>query len=227
MPKLKTGIQEFLPLLDSGEVYVDKTELIQQLIGQEFSSILLTRPRRFGKTLLVSTMEQILLGNRERFENFSIGHHNSGYDWKSSHVIRLDMSGINGENAIAFEKSLTRMIHWLYIPYGIRPTESGSAASLLELINHLHFNYSRYPLNVDGESRTADVPKVAVLIDEYDSPLISNMNDPDTLSAVKDILSKFCLALKSASQKIRFIFVTGISSFPLTLHILVSTVLKT
>ncbi|MDR1038036.1 MAG: AAA family ATPase [Deltaproteobacteria bacterium] len=66
---------------------------------------------------------------------------------------------------------------------------------------------------IEGESRTADVPKVAVLIDEYDSPLISNMNDPDNLSSVKEILSEFCLSIKSASQIIRFIFITGISSF--------------
>jgi hypothetical protein len=123
------------------------------------------------------------------------------------------LSGIKGENAIAFEKNLTLKIHRLYRPYGIEPIDSGSATSLFELIDHLHYHYNKYPLKVEGDSRTAEVPKVAVLIDEYDSPLISNMNNSDNLSSVKEVLSEFCLSLKAASHMIRFIFVTGISSF--------------
>jgi hypothetical protein len=211
--ELQGGIQEFIPLLNRGEVYVDKTELIQKLISQESSYFFLTRPRRFGKTLLLSTIEQILLGNRKRFENLSIGHQNSMYDWKSSHVIRLDMSDINDENDIEFNKSLTNKIHRLYSPYGIKLTETGSAASLSELIHHLYQNYEKYPLKVDGETRTADVPEIAVLIDEYDTPLIDNMNGSGNLDAVKNVLTKFYRSLKSAAPMIRFILVTGISSF--------------
>jgi hypothetical protein len=212
-PKLQGGIQEFIPLLNRGEVYVDKTKLIQQLVSQESSYFFLTRPRRFGKTLLLSTIEQILQGNKKLFENFAIGHHNSGYDWKSSHVIRLDMSGINEANAIIFENNLTRKINLLAKPYGIEQTWAGSAVSLFELIHHLYHNYQKYPLNINGESRTADTPYIAVLIDEYDTPLIDNMNDPDNLIAVKKVLSQFYSSLKSASAMIRSILVTGISSF--------------
>jgi hypothetical protein len=98
LPELTYGIQDFTQLLEEGEVYVDKTSLILQLLNEKSHSILLTRPRRFGKTLLISTMEQILLGNRELFNNFAIGQQNSGHDWKSSHVIRLDYES-HGDNS--------------------------------------------------------------------------------------------------------------------------------
>jgi predicted AAA+ superfamily ATPase len=70
---IKVGIPEYTALLDRREIYVDKTKDIQKLLTHESGLIILTRPRRFGKTLLVSTIEQILLGNRDRFVNTFIG----------------------------------------------------------------------------------------------------------------------------------------------------------
>ncbi|MDR1038295.1 MAG: AAA family ATPase [Deltaproteobacteria bacterium] len=210
--ELTYGIQDFTTLLEKGEVYVDKTSQILQLLNEESNSILLTRPRRFWKTLLISTMEQILLGNRELFNNFAIGQLNSGYDWKSSHVIRLDMSNI-GAKAEIIEESLTQYIHDLSEDYNIEPRLSESGPALVRLIRKLHNSFKKIPLLVGGETRTADVPEVAVLIDEYDSPMIRNMNDPENLKAVKNVLSNFYMSLKSVAHFTRFLFVTGMTTF--------------
>jgi hypothetical protein len=195
LPEVTYGIQDFTQLLEEGEVYVDKTSLILRLLNEKSHSILLTRPRRFGKTLLISTMEQILLGNRELFNNFAIGHHNSGYDWQSSHVIRLDISRM-GTIANIVEENLQKYLHALSKKYGIVPQMNQSGPSLAWLIQGLHESFKKAPLLVAGETRTADVPKVAVLIDEYDSPLISNMDDSENLKAVKKVLSNFYMSLK-------------------------------
>jgi hypothetical protein len=203
----------FLGLIRPGDVYVDKTGIIQKLLASKYRTVFLNRPRRFGKTLLVSTIEQILKGDKAKFKTLKIGQPDSGYDWESSHVIRLDMSIFGKRSANDFEMNLSNKIRRIANSFGIILTDVGSGPLLGELIETLYNNHKTIPLVRDGKNITADIPEVSVLIDEYDNPLVRNFNKPKVMNGIKEIMSGFYDSLKASAEMTRFVFITGITRF--------------
>ncbi|MDR1039081.1 MAG: AAA family ATPase, partial [Deltaproteobacteria bacterium] len=208
----RPGHTNFSKLIRHGDIYIDKTGIIQTLLTDKFDTVLLNRPRRFGKSLLISTIEHILKGDKEKFNTLDIGSDDSGYDWKSSHVIRLDMSNY-GIDAKTLDQNLSVRLGKIAKQSGVVLGSTGSGAILGELIEELYDNYKSIPLKRADDIVSAEIPDVAVLIDEYDFPLVMNLNDPKALNEMRKFFAVFYASLKGASEMTRFVFITGITRF--------------
>ena len=195
MQKLPIGIQTFSDLRNDGYLYVDKTEDIHRMItsGKPF---FLSRPRRFGKSLLVSTLEEIFKGNKALFEGLFIYDH---WDWTRQHpVIRLDFGAIANYSSEALSQSLADFVSSIASEQKIILEKTETPDRFSELIKKMHLSAGS---------------QVAVLIDEYDNPIIDNMSNAEVLNENKRILHDFYKVLKVADQHLCFIFLTGVSKF--------------
>ncbi|GAP73188.1 hypothetical protein SAMD00024442_67_2 [Candidatus Symbiothrix dinenymphae] len=191
---LPIGIQSFANLRKDDCLYVDKTEEIHRLItsGRVF---FLSRPRRFGKSLLVSTMEAIFKGNKALFTGLWI---ENNWDWTQQYpVIRLDLGEINNDTPEGLRKGLEDAIALIAQQHNITLTSTG-ADSFSELIRTLH------------QSTTQ---RVVVLVDEYDKPITDNLSNRDIAEANHLVLNNFYQRLKPADEHLKFLFLTGASKF--------------
>jgi hypothetical protein len=211
---LAIGESDFETLIDAGSVYVDKTRIIHYLLTRKYRRFFLTRPRRFGKSLLLSTIEDIFHGKEELFNDMFISGSEAKYDWPKCHVIRLDMSSF-GNNPQKFDANLTGMLQKIADKHGVRLTLDGSGPALVELILSLYSSFRNTPLviNADVTDILPDTRKIAILIDEYDFPLITNYKNIEMFQSIKDQLYQFYAQLKSVLKYIGFLFITGITKF--------------
>ena len=193
LKKLPIGIQSIREVIEGGYVYVDKTKFALQLI-ESGKYYFMARPRRFGKSLFVSTLEQILGGNRKLFENYSIG--TSNYDWAQHPVIHLDFTKIPTHSAKLLKCGLFETLDKIAFSYGVHLNGSSLQLRLTDLVEQL-----------------AQKDKVAVLIDEYDKPIIDNLMHPEVADTNRDLLRSFFGTLKGLDQHLKFVFVTGVSKF--------------
>ena len=198
LKRLPVGIQNFREIVEDNHVYVDKTMFIHHLI-ENGKCYFLSRPRRFGKSLLLDTIGEVFKGSKELFKGLWI--YDSGYDFKSYPVIKLDMSSVTAETPEIFKKSLTKELMDCLQQEDF-PTSDDSPPDLLkELIKRLHSKYKQ---------------KVVVLIDEYDKPILDHITDFMKADANRSILRDFFGILKSLDSLIKFIFFTGVSKFTKT-----------
>lgn len=195
MPKVKLpiGIQDFETVISEGYVYVDKTEIVYQLITQG-KPYFLARPRRFGKSLLVSLLDALFSGRRDLFKGLWID--SSDWNWVDYPVIRLDMSAINNRNPERFELDLIRVLNDIASEHSITLTGVSAANHLENLIKKL-----------------SSKQKVVVLIDEYDRPLIDRLDDMEIAKANREILREFYAILKAEDHNLKFVFLTGVTKF--------------
>lgn len=207
----RNGNDDFNTLIESGKVYVDKTRLIDEMLTADSHMLSLARPRRFGKTLLISTLEQVLLARKKNFRNCYICSSQAKYDWQSSHVIRLNMAqlGVKSDN---FHENLLLSIKDIAKSYGIVIKQKSAGPALSSLINSLYKLYDKIPL-VPGDSGIADMPEVSVLVDDYDYQYNANYVYNNDEQAINQILREFYLGLKAAADNgmVRLSFITGIS----------------
>jgi hypothetical protein len=195
MPKAKlpVGFQNFEEIILEGYTYVDKTEIIHQLITRG-KPYFLSRPRRFGKSLLLSTIHALFSGKRDLFKGLWID--NSDWNWMEYPVIQLDMSGINNETPAIFKLDLIRTLNEIAAEHNVTLKGVSPANYLENLIKKLH---------VKG--------KVVVLIDEYDKPLLDNISNMEVAQANCEILRQFYTILKVEDRHLKFIFMTGVTKF--------------
>lgn len=191
MQKLPIGIQDFRKLRKGGYLYVDKTKVIHQLIstGQYY---FFSRPRRFGKSLLISTLRELFLGHRQLFEGLWI---EDRYEWEPGPVIHIAFNDL-GYKDNGLEEAIQKRLREIAEDYGISLSSSGVALSFRELIRTL-----------------ADGGKVALLIDEYDKPIIDYLDDLPQARENREILKSFYSIIKEADPLLRFAFLTGVSKF--------------
>ncbi|TDG94662.1 hypothetical protein CCPUN_07580 [Cardinium endosymbiont of Culicoides punctatus] len=190
--------------------YVDKTKHAETLFKEE-ATVFLSRPRRFGKSLFVSTLEEIAKGNKELFQDCYI--YNSGYDWKKYSVIRMDFSKMDKNNSEVLKESILNELYTISNSYEIemeKPNKKTLPNTYLkDLINKLISKFTE--LKKTDESYE---PKVVVLVDEYDAPFINQL-DPEIKEKNRLIVREFLTVIKSLSgdNKIKLEFVTGVSSY--------------
>ncbi len=192
--KLPLGIQTLREILDNNYLYVDKTKEITELIttGKYY---FISRPRRFGKSLLVSTLKEIFEGNQELFKGLYI------YDkieWKKHPVIKVDFTGISYSDDTVLRKSLTSFIENTAQEYNIILNNKFVGDSFQELLKR-----------ISEEQKT----KVVILIDEYDKPIIDKLPDTTKAAANREVLREFYGAIKGADPYLKFVFITGVSKF--------------
>ncbi|MDR1042093.1 MAG: AAA family ATPase [Deltaproteobacteria bacterium] len=211
---MRVEVADFEKLIMGGHAYVDKTGFIHKLMKpKEPKLILLNRPRRFGKSLLLSTIKQVLLGRRDLFEKLDICAKKPEYQWKSSHVIEIQMNRF-GTDPYSLGKDLLNKLREIGNEYGIDLDCCPSCGSALNrLIEVLYKSYDTIPLGASDLSKKADIPEVALLVDEYDFQFTANFNDPKKLEIVRDTLYGFYSSLKAAHDcgMVRSAFITGIT----------------
>lgn len=193
--KYPVGIETFSEIIKGGYAYVDKTEVVYRLIqtGQNF---FLSRPRRFGKSLMLSTIEAYFEGRKDLFEGLWLGHA-EGVDWTPRPVLRLNFvtasSTIQGLHSV-----LNYHLSGWEQKYGI---EAGD------------YSFSERFLNVIKTASEITGQKVAVLVDEYDKVLVNTQHNPELHEELKQILKPVFGTLKGADRYIQFAILTGVSRF--------------
>ena len=195
MQKLPIGIQSFSELRSKGYLYVDKTRQILQLL--EGSKVyFLSRPRRFGKSLLISTLKELFLGNKELFEGLYI---QDKIEWGFHPVIHLDFTTTDYKN-LGLEKAIEDILHYQGSLYEIELETETITTKLQELVRKLFKKYNQ---------------QVVLLIDEYDKPIIDFLEKDNIHIAEKnrEILKNFYMPIKSLDNELRFFFLTGVSRF--------------
>ncbi|GAA5817980.1 MAG: ATPase AAA [Methanobrevibacter sp. CfCl-M3] len=195
MKLLPVGISTFSKIIENNYVYVDKTKEIHNLLttGEIY---FLSRPRRFGKSLLLSTLESLFKGEKELFEDLYIY---DKWDWEQSYpVIHLDMSEINSESGEKLKKTLKESL--------INTAEKNNIS-----LGNDEYNTMFYELIEKIHTKTGK--NVVVLVDEYDAPLVDNISDETVLDDVKEVMNSFYKILKSKNEFLRFVFLTGVSRF--------------
>jgi hypothetical protein len=200
MNKLSLGVSEFNDLIEQNKIYVDKTIFIKKMMEQGRKYYFLSRPRRFGKSLLLSTLENFFQGKKGLFKNTYIYDH---WDWDKTYpVLHLDMSQVSNKTNELLELTLTSYINRFAKKYDIKIDENLPA----------DFNFS--VLIEDLFNKTNE--KIVVLIDEYDSPIIDNITNSTVADENRETLQNFYNILKTSEKYIKFAFVTGISKFTKT-----------
>jgi hypothetical protein len=198
MHKLPIGIQDFPKIRENGFVYVDKTELAYTLCTTQ-SAYFLSRPRRFGKSLLCSTLANMWAGKKEHFTGLWIEQ--SDWKWEKHPVVRIDLNAGNFSTGIDELNTLLRTtIIECAKDTGVVLEESATTISSMfaNLLKAIHLKYNK---------------KVAVIIDEYDKPLLTTIDDDTLHSAIKNTLKSFYGVLKSADEHLAFLFITGVTKF--------------
>ena len=193
--KLPVGIQSFEEIRKDGYLYVDKTDIIWHLANRGKKYNYLSRPRRFGKSVLVDTLETYFLGKKELFEGLKIMQLET--EWVKRSVIRLDMSQAGAE-----PESLKCYLNYSFQEYeslyGIEAKENFPLAT--RLIEIIKTAYNKTGL------------QVVILIDEYDSPLQHSWKTPQH-EACRDIYREVFSVLKAQDKYEKFVFITGITKF--------------
>ncbi|MEH2793573.1 AAA family ATPase [Segatella copri] len=193
--RLPVGIQSFEEIREQGCLYVDKTDIIWQLANRGKKYNYLSRPRRFGKSVLVDTLESYFLGKKELFEGLKIMQLET--EWVKRPVIRLDMSQAGAEPE-SVRSYLDDVFHTLETKYGITVRPNSSLAVRFKNIIESAFNQT-------GQ-------QVAILIDEYDSPLQHSWKTPQHETCT-DIYREVFAVLKAQDKYEKFVFITGITKF--------------
>jgi hypothetical protein len=191
---LPVGIQTFSDIIEGGFLYVDKTRWIYELVRYPKGVYFLSRPRRFGKSLLVSTLEAIFQGRRELFQGLWID--DSDYDWEEHPVIRIDFSRSRVSTAEELEQSISKYLQRIARRHGLTLEPERCYEQFVTLIEEL-----------------ASRNRVAVLIDEYDKPLIDNIENVQEARRIREVLKGFYTILKGMDEYLRFVLLTGVSKF--------------
>ena len=188
------GIQTFSEIIENKLLYVDKTALIHDLVysGKVY---FLSRPRRFGKSLLISTLDALFSGRKDLFKGLAIASTN--YDFATYPVVRLDFSGGRFVTADELEKYVSSTLDDYAQKYGVELIKEAYELRFKELVVKLH-------------EKTGQ--KVVLLVDEYDKPILNNLKKP-VLGEIKAVMNAFYATVKAQDEHLRFVFITGVSKF--------------
>ena len=193
--KLPIGIQTFREVREDNCYYVDKTAYIRRLLA-EGKHYFLSRPRRFGKSLFVDTLKELFEGNEALFKGLYI---HDRWDWSVHHpVVRLDFSGGNFKEPGYVKAALMAQLDAVERRTGVASDYATGPERFAHLLEALH-DHSGQP--------------VAVLIDEYDKPILDALEVPDIARANRDFLRGLYAVIKASDAHVRFTFITGVSKF--------------
>ncbi|MDR1312640.1 MAG: AAA family ATPase [Deltaproteobacteria bacterium] len=207
-----TDTARFIQFIDSNAVIVDKTRLIRDLLDGPTSTYFLSRPRRFGKTLLLDTIANIFLGNRERFIGMEIDRGAPSYDWRTYPVIRLSFNRF-GKDPDKFRDKLLTRLNRVAVEHELDMKTADSVIDIAALVEALSDSALKSSL-AGRNARKNTLPKnVVLLIDECDFPLLGNVDSTEKAVQIRDILHEFYSAIKDCDDMLRFTFITGVTKF--------------
>ena len=195
MRELPIGIQDFEKLRQNNCVYVDKTQYVYQL-GRTSKPYFLGRPRRFGKSLFLSTLKAYFEGKKDLFEGLKITELEK--DWREYPIIYIDFNRDSYQNIDFFNQALETNLSIYEQKWGKVENETTPASRLTGLIRRAFENTGQ---------------RVVVLIDEYDKPLISTMDNLALNDEIRTMLKGYYGVLKAEDARLRFVFLTGVTKF--------------
>ena len=189
------GIQNFESLRKDGYLYIDKTALIYQLVttGRYY---FLSRPRRFGKSLLLSTLEAYFQGKKELFEGLAMEKLEK--DWKEYPILHFDLNISQYDSPDSLYKILNDILSRYEDEYGTRPSEVTLPLRFAGIIDRAYRKTGQ---------------RAVILIDEYDKPLLQNLHDEEMQNRLRNMLKPFYGVLKTMDRAIRFALLTGVTKF--------------
>ena len=186
---------QFADIRKDGKVYVDKTDMVFDLVGK-YRYVFLARPRRFGKSLLCNTFKAYFQGQKELFEGLKIAELEK--EWKKYPVLHFTMSGLKNCTIPEAKSALELFIGDYEKIYGRNMAEETPGKRFRGLIHRA--------CEQTGE-------KVVVILDEYDSAIMRLMYEPEQLEAMRTMLREFYQVLKDEGAYLRFVFITGVTKF--------------
>ena len=190
------GIQTFSELRTKNYLYIDKTEYVHRMTHSDAKYIFLSRPRRFGKSLLTSTLHSYFEGRKDLFEGLAIEQLET--EWTAYPVLHFDMSTAKHVDEVGLQQELNLKLLQYEKIYGKGEGEVNSNQRLQGLIQRAYKQTGH---------------QVVVLIDEYDAPLLDVMHEDENLPALRNIMRNFYSPLKACDPYLRFVFLTGITKF--------------
>ena len=190
------GIQTFERIRKEDKVYIDKTEYVYHMTHTSGTYFFLARPRRFGKSLLISTLQSYFEGKKDLFKGLAI--EKLEQEWTEYPVLHFDMSGGKHMEKEQLERYLGFILENEERKWGIDHPQVDANNRLTELINTAYEKSGK---------------QVVVLIDEYDAPLLDVAHDKDNLTALRNVMRNFYSPLKYREPVLRFVFLTGITKF--------------
>ena len=193
--KYPIGTYTFEKFIEEGYSYIDKTDLVWK-IAHEANYIFLSRPRRFGKSLLTTTLKSYFEGRKDLFEGLKIMGLEK--EWKAYPTFRFDMSGIKELPIGNMASSLRADLSYYERDYGVKSVHPDPGKALGDIINQIY--------RKTGE-------KSVIILDEYDAPLLNYLDKPEPLEEVRRILKEFYTPLKESDAYLHYVFITGITKF--------------
>ena len=190
------GIQTFEEIRKRNLLYIDKTEYIYRMTHTSGKYFFLGRPRRFGKSLLVSTFDSYFSGRKELFEGLAIEKIEK--EWTEYPVLHFDLSGGKHMEKDQLNGYLDYILKEAEMKWGISNTLKDANTRLIELITTAYKNSGK---------------QVVVLIDEYDAPMLDVAHEKESLEALRNVMRNFYSPLKMCEPMLRFVFLTGITKF--------------
>ncbi len=199
LKKLPIGIQTFSEIRENDYVYIDKTGIAFQML-ENYKYVFLSRPRRFGKSLFLDTLRNIFEAKKEYFSGLAI---DDIWDWSVSYpVIRVNFAKGRIETREELDEEIIRTLKENQKYLDIECEEKNSVSGCFsELIQKAYKKYNQ---------------KVVILVDEYDKPILDNIDNPEIAKSIRDGLVNFYSVIKGSDEFLRFAFLTGVSKFTKT-----------
>ncbi|PIE65506.1 MAG: hypothetical protein CSA26_03170, partial [Desulfobacterales bacterium] len=195
MKKLPIGIQTFSEIIENNYVYVDKTGIATELIDR-YKYVFLSRPRRFGKSLFVDTLHNLFAGNKELFTGLAA---ENSHDWSKKYpVIKISFGGGNFRSKEGLLENLLKSLRKNEKRLGITCTATSPDVCFDELVQNAVDRYGQ---------------PVAILIDEYDKPILDNLDQLEMAAFARETLKALYSVIKDNDAHIRFAFLTGVTRF--------------
>ena len=194
MKKLPIGIHSFFEIIEDDYLYIDKTKEAYELLSA-YKYVFLSRPRRFGKSLFLTTLQSIFEGKKELFKGLYIY---DKYDFESYPVIRIHWGG-NFTSEFNFQSEVQSALGWNAECLGVELDKTVSLSAQFDLL--IKETYKKYD------------KRVVILIDEYDKPILDNITDPDMRNYARDTLKGIYEHIKYNDEYVKFAFLTGVSKF--------------
>jgi len=194
MKRLPIGIQDFRYMMENNYLYIDKTKYLHMLKDRG-KFYFMSRPRRFGKSLTISTYDCMFRGEKELFKDTWLY---DNWAFEPQPVIRLNMSEIQAQDEQTVETSLFELMDEFYDTHGFKRDSQLLKTTFRRLIQRLYEKYNK---------------RVIVLIDEYDKPILDHLDDHGMAEKIRTVLRTFYSTLKSSDAYLDFVFITGITKF--------------
>src|SRR6056297_1195297 len=194
MKRLPIGIQDFRYMMENDYLYIDKTPYLHMLKDRG-KFYFMSRPRRFGKSLTISTYDCMFRGEKELFKDTWLY---DNWTFEPQPVIRLNMSELDTRDDKRVEENIIYLLDELYATHGIVKDTNMMKMAFATLIKRLYEKHNK---------------RVIVLIDEYDKPILDHLDDHEMAEKIRTVLRTFYSTLKSSDAYLDFVFITGITKF--------------